>query len=141
MIRAVLDTNLIVPAFFWGGLPLEALRQARLKKFQLVASEALIDELQIVISRPKFDARIKELNTTVELLIEDGYRVLAEIVEPAQINMIVTADPSDNKLLACAIGGRANYLLSGDAHLLNLTSYTGIEICTIHYFLQKILYK
>jgi putative PIN family toxin of toxin-antitoxin system len=138
VIRAVLDTNLIVSAFFWGGLPLEALKQARMRKFQLVTSEELISELRVVISRTKFEARIKELNTTVELLIEQGYRVLAETVEPAEINLIVTADPDDNKLIACAVSGNANYLVSGDSHLLNLAQYQSIEICTVSYFLEKI---
>ena len=138
MIRAVLDTNLIVSAFFWGGLPLEALKQARTKKFQLVSSEELINELRVVISRTKFEARIQRLNTTVELLIEQGYRVLAEIVDPAEIDLIVTADPADNKLIACAVGGQVDYLVSGDSHLLNLANYRAIEICTVSYFLQKI---
>ena len=141
MIRAVFDTNLLVSAFFWGGLPLEALKKARLKYFQLIISQDLIDELQVVISRSKFATRIKELNTSVEALIENGYRLIAEIVEPAEISLIVTSDPDDNKLIACAIGGKANYLVSGDAHLLNLAHYRGIEICTIHYFLHTILSK
>lgn len=141
MIRAVFDTNLLVSAFFWGGLPLEALKKARQKHFQLITSEDLIDELRIVISRSKFAPRIKELNTSVEALIEYGYRLITEIVEPAEIGLIVTSDPDDNKLIACAIGGKANHIVSGDAHLLNLAYYQGVEICTIHYFLYTILSK
>ena len=49
MIRAVIDTNIVVSAFFWGGLPRAALDAARAKRFRMITTEALIDELKVAI--------------------------------------------------------------------------------------------
>jgi len=42
----------------------------------------------------------------------------------------IKEDPEDNKILAAAVAGKADYIISGDAHLLGLKSYEGIEIVT-----------
>lgn len=62
MIRAVLDTNIIVSAFFWGGLPREALNAAREKRYRILCTEELLAELKDVISRPKFAQRLEKID-------------------------------------------------------------------------------
>ena len=52
----------------------------------------------------------------------------------------VKEDPEDNKFIACAIEGKADYIVSGDGHLLNLKHYKGIQIVDANSFL-KILRK
>jgi len=56
------------------------------------------------------------------------YQELAHIVPPAQTRRIVLADPGDDKVLACAIAARAELIVSGDRHLLDLKTYQGIPI-------------
>jgi putative PIN family toxin of toxin-antitoxin system len=139
LIRAVCDTNLIVSAFLWGGLPRALLDAARAKRFQLIASEALIDELADVLSRPKFTKEFARLAVTSDELIEHGYRVLLEIVEPAVIEPVIPDDPDDDLLVACAVGGKADYIVSGDHHLLNMGAYQNIRIKTVKEFVETIL--
>ena len=50
---------------------------------------------------------------------------------------VIVADPTDNIFLECAIDGRADYIISGDSHLLNLGEYTGIQILKPKEFLIK----
>lgn len=130
MIRAVLDTNVIVSAFFWGGVPREVLDAARAKRLRLITTEAMIEELKDVISRPKFADRLAEIGETAESLIENDYRALVEVVEAAKIEPVILAGPDDDAILACAVGGEADYIVSGDKHLLGLETYQTIKIWT-----------
>ena len=50
---------------------------------------------------------------------------------------VIVADPTDNIFLECAIDGRADYIISGDSHLLNLGEYAGIQILKAKEFLTK----
>ncbi len=49
----------------------------------------------------------------------------------------VSEDPDDNKYLECAVGGRADYIISSDRHLLDHDGYTGIRICKARQFLEE----
>lgn len=139
MIRVVLDTNIVVSAFFWGGLPREVLNAARNKHCEIVTSEVLIEELKDVISRPKFVQQLERIDETVETLIREGYQMLVEIVQPAKIEPVISDDPDDDAVIACALGGAADYIVSGDQHLLELGQYNGIRIVTVKQFLEDIL--
>jgi putative PIN family toxin of toxin-antitoxin system len=131
MIRVVFDTNLYVSAFFWGGPPRRALDLARSGTFQIVASVALVDELLEVISRSKFTKHFTAIYETPESLLNHEFRGLVEMVEPAEISSAVVDDADDDPVLACALGGKADYIVSGDSHLLNLGEYHTIPILTI----------
>ena len=137
MIRAVIDTNIIVSAFFWGGLPRAALDAARAKRFRMVTTEELIDELKVVISRPKFADRLAQIGETVDSLLENDYRALVEVVEPSTIEPVIIDDPDDDALIACAIGGAADYIISGDHDLLDLGAYQSIKMWTVKRFLEE----
>ena len=63
------------------------------------------------------------------ILTEDSYRIQK-----------VKKDPEDNKFIACAIEGEADYIVSGDGHLLSLKHYKGIQIVDANSFL-KVLEK
>lgn len=139
MIRAVLDTNILVSAFFWVGPPRTVLNAARSGEFRLLSSEPLIAELKTVLYRSKFSDRLFMMRETADSLIDNGYRALVEIVEPANIESVVLKDRDDDALIACAVGGRANYLVSGDHHLLELKSYLDIQIITVNSFLEETL--
>lgn len=139
MIRVVLDTNIIVSAFFWGGTPRAALDAARAKRVQIITTEALIAELKEVISRSKFADRLSQIGETAETLLDNDYRALVEIVEAAEIEPIIVDDPDDDILIACAMGGKADYIISGDRHLLALKTHENIMICSVNHFIKEIL--
>lgn len=86
-----------------------------------------------MLSRPKFKIVRGELDDFAALILSK-----AEFVLPEESIYVVEADPSDNKFLEAAVTGRADYIVSGDKHLLDLKEFQGIAILTPHVFLERL---
>jgi putative PIN family toxin of toxin-antitoxin system len=134
--RAVYDTNVIVSASIArSGLLYEALRVWRRGDIDLVTSEAIVDEVTDVLRRPFFrdDRHVDETDVARarQVLLTD-----AVVVSPPQRLEVVEADPDDKRILECAVEGGADYIVSGDHHLLDLRLYKGIRIVTVRQFLS-----
>lgn len=125
--RVVADTNTVVSGLLWHGPPRQLLEAARAGTITLVTSAALLDELERVLARPKFSARIERAGLTVAELLA-AYRDIAEQATPADIPPTIVADPDDDAVLAAAVGGSADLIVSGDADLLGLGSFREIRI-------------
>jgi len=67
-----------------------------------------------------------------------GYAALASIVQPAGIDPVILADPDDNAVLACGVAAQVEIIVSGDNHLLGLSSYRDIRILTAAELVAKI---
>jgi len=129
-VRVVVDTNTVVSAFLWGGPPAQLLENARAERITLFSSAALIAELEDVLGRQKFAARIARVGSSVPELL-DGYRALTTLVRAAALATPVSRDPDDDQVLACALAAKAELIVSGDKrHLLILGEYQGIPIRT-----------
>lgn len=126
-VRLVLDTNAALSALLWGGPPGLLVDAAYFGRIELISSRALLAELEGVLSRPKFSNQLARRNLKVADLF-DGYAALARIIEPARIATTITRDPADDQVLAAALGGRAELIVSGDAHLLDLKRFQGVDI-------------
>ena len=96
---------------------------------ELFASPALLEELESVLNREKFAARLVEANTSAHELVL-GYSALASVIDAKAIGPIVIADPDDDAVLSCGVAGQCEVITSGDNHLLDLKSYRGIRILT-----------
>jgi predicted nucleic acid-binding protein len=86
-----------------------------------------------VLGRSKFAARLALSGDAQTLL--DGYAALAEVIDPDHTAPVVSADPDDDHVLACAIAIPVNYIVSGDGHLLDLGRYENIPILNAADFL------
>ena len=117
--RAVLDPNVLVSAAISpAGPPRQILTAWIDERFELIASPALLDELAEVLARPKFQRFITAAVAT-ELI--DGLATDAvTVADPSELPG-VTPDPDDDYLVALARVAGADYLVSGDRHLLGLT--------------------
>lgn len=121
-LRAVIDTNVIVSGFASiNGIPNQILRAWQKDHFTLLTSVKLISELIDVLSR----SRIKKIFKIEQREIQDILTRLLETPEyiaPVEDEnlLIHSRDHKDDKLLACAIGGKAEYLVTGDRDLLVL---------------------
>lgn len=124
--RLALDTNTVVSGLLWDSTPSQLIRAALGGQVELVTSQALLLELGDVLARAKFAKRVAASGFSVEELVA-RCAVLAQTVEPAAIAPVL-ADPDDDQVLACALAGRADLIVSGDAQLLNLKRYHGIGI-------------
>jgi putative PIN family toxin of toxin-antitoxin system len=129
MKHVVLDTNVLVSGWLWSGAPSRAIREAP-QFVNLLTSEALVDELRDVLSRPKFAKRLALLEKTNEQIVAE-YLQIAQIVEAVVIPTTIHDDPDDDIVLGCAVGGKADYIVTGDPHLLTVQQFEGIFIITV----------
>jgi len=121
--RIVLDTNVIISAFGWKGIPHQIIRKCIEGHFELYLSPELISEIKRVLAYPKFNFTRDETDEFLSILLE-----AANIVEPGIAINSVSPDPSDNRLLECAITADCEYIISGDKHLLELKEFENIKI-------------
>ena len=130
--RIVIDTNVLISAIFWTGKPKQLLNHVRRQKITFVTSNQLLDELrEILIRQDKpFHLSGNEADQVVEAM-----RGFAEIVEPHS-QITVCHDQMDNRVIACAIDGKAEYIITGDLHLLGLRSYKSVKITGVSDFLN-----
>jgi putative PIN family toxin of toxin-antitoxin system len=128
--RVVLDANIYVSALISEkGNPARIIRAWRGEAIEIAFSQPVIDEILRVtnyerIQRKYAKVRENRLNF-VELLSEQ-----CVWVEPAKGLDVVKADESDNRYIECAVASGAQYIVTGDDHLLELKNYLGIEIIT-----------
>jgi putative PIN family toxin of toxin-antitoxin system len=80
---------------------------------------AIMEELREVLGRPKFRLRIRTLQTSVSEVMESLLSIV-EVVQDSPIEPVIKRDPDDDKILACAIAAQADWIVSGDDHLLCL---------------------
>jgi putative PIN family toxin of toxin-antitoxin system len=117
--RAVVDTNLFVSGtIFTRGHPHALLEAWRAGAFVLLLSDDHYDELTDVLSRPKIVRRYRI--TPADLSALFAGLATAERVTPSPVLPVQPRDPKDAKILAAAVGGNADYLVSGDDDLLVL---------------------
>lgn len=130
--RAVLDTNVVISAIFFGGMPLKIVRAAFAKKVELVASRAVLREYREVAER--LHARFPFVNYRRPLSILESKLI---IVRPVALGETVCRDPDDDAIIACALGGKAKVICSGDDDLLALNGFRGLEIMQPSDFCQR----
>lgn len=132
MIRCVFDTNAILSALLFSrSVPRQALRWA-LQHGAILMSIPLSEEMDDVLSRPRFDRYIsrQERDEFLQALLDESE--LIEIVEPIRI----CRDSKDDKILELAVSGNAEYIVTGDADLLALNPFRGIAIIAPAEFLR-----
>lgn len=139
-IKVVLDTNVFISALLWKGIPHQLLKLIESGSLQCYATIEMLNEIEEVLRRQKFAARINELETSLDELMF-GVISLIEIVKPEkkiELNKSeLPVDKEDIIFLQCAISAKAQYIISGDKHLLNLTQVRGIPILQPNTFFQK----
>jgi putative PIN family toxin of toxin-antitoxin system len=137
VIRAVLDANVFVSALIRRqGPPGQIV--ARLledRAFELVSSDSIFAELRRCLSYPRVRRRIAATDEEMDLWIA-ALDLIAEPTEGTLEVHAVASDPEDDKYLVAALEGRAHFLVSGDAHLLDLRTYEGVQIVTPSAFLR-----
>lgn len=130
MLRVVADTNIYISAFNFGGAPEILLRLARRRVFLLYVSDAIAAEVEEVLAE-KFGYAKSALPVVMRKLSRSTRRV-ARI----RVRVQACADPDDDKVLECALTVRADYIVSGDRHLLEMHPFRRILILRPRAFLD-----
>lgn len=129
--RVVLDTNVYISALMFGGLPDALLDLALLHSFTTIISDTLLDELEEKLCG-KFRVSPEDAS-----IIRARLTATALVVTPKETLDIIADDPDDNRVLECAVSGKADVVVSGDRHLLDLGSYQGIPILRVRQFMER----
>jgi len=130
--RVVVDTNVLISSL-WGGNPKKIIDLWKEEKIILCISRPILFEYLEVISRfnpTKAEGR--------DLLLILTKRRSLEVVNPQQTLSVIKEDPDDNMFLDCAIEARANFIITGDNHLLELKDFRGIKILSPNSFMDLI---
>jgi putative PIN family toxin of toxin-antitoxin system len=130
--RIVVDTNVIVSALVFGGLPRRVFEAVNNGRCEFYYSAEIESETRRVL-RDKFGWDEERLDRYLPVLWGLGERVM-----PQQRVNAVKEDPDDNRILECALAADAAMIVSGDGHLLKLRKYEGIAILTPRDFLSAL---
>lgn len=131
MIKAVLDTNILLSSLFWKGQPRKIADLAIENKFHAITSSEILEELKCVLEEdfPQVPHEIRER------ILRDILSYSA-LVLPKKIIVKNLRDLQDAKVIACAVEAGAEYIVTGDKDLLVLKEYARIKIITAREFLE-----
>jgi len=136
--RVVLDANVLISGVIASsGAPAEILDAWRRERFQPVVSPAIVEEIARVLRYPRVERYHKWSEQQIVAFLEDLSHLA--VLTSAKLNLsVIDADPSDNRYIECAVEGEAQYIVSGDRHLLDLSEYRGIRILPPRAFVELI---
>jgi putative PIN family toxin of toxin-antitoxin system len=130
-VKVVFDTNILVSALvFPGGKGEAALWRIVREQDQLIISRPILDELLGTLGR-KFAREAEELAHVAVFLSE-----LGTLVKPRRRLQVVSDDP-DNRILECAIAGRADAIVTGDKELLRLRAFRHVRVLSLRRYLDE----
>jgi uncharacterized protein len=136
--RAVIDTNLFVSGLFADKGTAFQLQELWVKGvFELAVSEDILKEVRSTLLKPTVDKKLHldktGVNEVIALIREKAIIVTKDRYKTDKI----TTDFSDNKFLACALEAEADYIVSGDNHLLEIKHFQKIQIMDANAFVKK----
>jgi len=121
----VFDTNVLVAAFVTEGICSKILIRGRKRQFHLIACPILLREFERVLIK-KFSVTRNEARGALQIVSEAVHSVF----RPSQSVQGICRDPDDDAILEYALGAGADYLVTGDADLLELKTFKGVRIVT-----------
>jgi putative PIN family toxin of toxin-antitoxin system len=130
--RVVFDTNVMVSGLLWRGKAYQCLLMARAGVVRAVYCPEMMAELSEKL-RHKFGFSENRIHAVVH-----DVRRFAEQVKISGTLKVVAADPDDDKFIECAVVGKAEAIVSGDHHLLDLDEYEGIPLMSAAEFVDWI---
>lgn len=137
MIRAVLDTNVIISALLFSGPPSQLVSAWQSNRLRPVVSAPILDEYIRVLAYPKFDLT----PTEIRRVIEEELLPFIESVKVIQTMVPEVRDPDDAKFITCAETAGVRWLVSGDDDLLSLHRVQAVEVISVTAFLQHLKAK
>ena len=128
----VIDTNVVVSAFLFGGIPGKLIELWKKGTITPLITEKIMAEYLRVLAYPKFKLSEEEINYIIHQEILPFFKVVKSIQGPS----VIKKDPDDDKFIQCANAGKAKTIISGDHHLLALKSYKNIKFLTPSQFFE-----
>ncbi|MBC2715511.1 MAG: putative toxin-antitoxin system toxin component, PIN family [Desulfobacteraceae bacterium] len=138
ILKAVIDTSVMVSvAFAKKGVAKKLKNLIADDAFTMVTSKAIIKELHEVLHYPHIVQRFRPSNEYIDefvgMIIEHS-----EITKGAYTVKGIAEDPDDDMFIACALEGKADYIVSRDPHLRNIKHFQKIQIIDASTFIGKV---
>ncbi|MDP1722822.1 MAG: putative toxin-antitoxin system toxin component, PIN family [Candidatus Gottesmanbacteria bacterium] len=134
MISIVCDTNVLISALIYGGNPERIIFTVEKDELTLFLSPAILLELSRIL-RVKFGWQEYQIHESISYLGK-----LCTIINPDKRITRIRTDPSDNRILECALAAKADFIVSGDKrHLLSIKKFRGIPIVSPATFLSNLI--
>jgi uncharacterized protein len=130
-VRVTLDTNIYVSALHFGGKPMQLLQMGLEGELDIAVSQPILEETLRVL-REKFGWSDDDLRDAEAAISAATYRVA-----PTETLNVVEADPTDNRIVECAVASSSETIVSGDRHLLALSQFRGISVLRVGDFLLR----
>lgn len=135
--KIVVDANLFASGLIKpNSNPGRILDLIRENQVEIILSPSIIREIKRILLYPKIQKYHHRTSQEIDTYFQDII-IFAWMVEGNEPVNIIEADPTDNKYLAAPVEGEANYIVSGDHHLLNLKKYQKIEIINANTFIGR----
>jgi uncharacterized protein len=132
VLRITADTNIFISGLNFRGKPFELLTLARAGQIELAMSDAIMTEIKRVLSL-KFKWPDEDI-----VAVEKQIKSFTRHVDPQQPVDLVTEDPTDNRILECALAARSDALVTGDKHLLKFAEFGSTRILSVADFLEDL---
>jgi hypothetical protein len=136
MDKAVADSNILVSSFIVkAGVPNQIIRQSG-RTFILYTCEAILSEAERILRTDRIRKKYRFTDDELaEYLAGFHDSNMAEMVTDLPVVDVIQDDPTDNVILACAEKAEANFIITGDQHLLSLKEFGQAKIVTPREFL------
>ena len=137
----VLDANIFLSALIaQHGFPAQILNLWLQRKFELAISSAIVNEVNRVVHYPRIRKKYvlpeEEVANYIDLISSAEF-----VVNPSVHLSVIEKDPSDDRYIECALVAKAEYMITGDSHLIELERYQGIQILTPASFIALLGYE
>jgi uncharacterized protein len=130
MARVVIDTNVLISALIHDGKPRKLILEL-LNKHTVVLSRKMLAEFADVAERDKFSITNSQVQRFLSILV-----TMVKIVPDRELITEVSLDPDDDVVLPnAAYTGKADYIVTGDNHLLALNKFKKTKIVTVNQML------
>jgi uncharacterized protein len=130
MVRAAIDTNVLVSALIHDGKPRKLILEL-LNRHTVILSRQMLVELADVAGRDKFHVTDSRVERFLSIMVK-----MAKIVPDNALFKEVASDPDDDVVLNAAYTGKADYIVTGDKHLLTLNNFKKTKIVTVNQMLE-----
>lgn len=136
--KLAVDTNLLLSGTLWRGSPARLLNAVLSTPGTLCLSAEILLEFGVVLGREEFAGRLASLGMTATDVMQ-RYQRLGRRILPAELSAVPSLrDPEDLKILAAAVGAKADAIVTGDNDLLVLGTFQGIPIMGVEEALRRL---
>jgi len=121
--KIVIDSNVFISSFFWGGHPREVFERVINGFDELYITDEIIAEITSVMNNSKFNANSIEIEDYVKIIEKYSKKIVSK-----NVSKTISRDKNDDKILQCGLDGNVDFIVTGDKDLLVLKEYETIKI-------------